>query len=672
VASPFLFYAVARYYIKPTALPIALGLFVISEWLVYYSSEVKQYSSDVTIALLLLLVTSYVQRKGFTSGRLGVLGATGAVSLWFSHPAMFVLAGVGVGLGLPSLVRREWGKVGLLSAVGLLWLASFLASYFIALRDIDSEFFVIGWAGDLLPFPPSSFSDVWWLVQKFFEMFANPASQTLTGVAALAFLVGCFSMFWESREKFLVLLFPMLFVLLASALDLYPFGGRLILFLVPSLLLLIGEGAGYIRDKTRNSSPIIGLAVIGLLFVHPVHTAAYFQFHPAPFSQEIKSALSYIREHKQSRDILYIHWEAQYAFAYYRDRYGFGDDYVIGIRSPENLGAYIADLDQLRDLDRVWMIFTPSFSERDFFLGYLDSIGTRVDSFSAPGATVYLYNLTPVVTPAPIAFNSDRDGNFEIYVREADGSSQTNLTNNPAWDALPAWSPDGGKIAFTSARDANLEIYVMNADGSNQTSLTYSTGDDSFPHWSPDGSKIVFTSSRDGDEEIYVMNADGSSQANVSQNPASDKTPIWSPNGSKIAFASDRGGNFEVYLMDADGSSQTNLTNSSAWDFSPAWSPDGSKIAFASDRDGNEEVYVMNADGSEPRRLTYNPTFDGWPAWSPDGSKIAFTSYRDSPEIYVMGADGSNQTRLTRNSAWDEYPVWSPRGGTDEGSPLRR
>jgi dipeptidyl aminopeptidase/acylaminoacyl peptidase len=86
---------------------------------------------------------------------------------------------------------------------------------------------------------------------------------------------------------------------------------------------------------------------------------------------------------------------------------------------------------------------------------------------------------------AGIAFQSNRDKNLEIYVMNADGSSQTNLTNNPAGDTEPAWSPDGSKIAFASDRSDNWEIYVMNADGTAQTNLTNNSAPDYDPAWSP-------------------------------------------------------------------------------------------------------------------------------------------------------------------------------------------
>jgi hypothetical protein len=128
-----------------------------------------------------------------------------------------------------------------------------------------------------------------------------------------------------------------------------------------------------------------------------------------------------------------------------------------------------------------------------------------------------------------IAFASNRDGNWEIYVMNADGSGVTRLTNNPADDRVPSWSPDGRRIAFDSKRDGNYEIYVMNADGSGQTNLTNNPADDYMPSWSPDGRRIAFDSKRDGNYEIYVMNADGSGVTRLTNNPAFDCCPAWSP-----------------------------------------------------------------------------------------------------------------------------------------------
>jgi hypothetical protein len=210
-------------------------------------------------------------------------------------------------------------------------------------------------------------------------------------------------------------------------------------------------------------------------------------------------------------------------------------------------------------------------------------------------------------------------------------------TEPPATEAPPIETPTlvptplgggNGQIAFTSYRDGNFELYVMNADGSEQTRLTNNPAEDSEPTWSPDGKHIAFYSNRDGNYEIYVMNADGSEQTRLTDNTAGDYAPVWSPDGNRIAFSSDRDGNDEIYVINADGSELTRLTNSLAGDVVTAWSPDGNHIAFQSVRDDpslstcmsdfncNYEIYVMNADGSEQTRLTNNAANDLSPDWS--------------------------------------------------------
>lgn len=94
-------------------------------------------------------------------------------------------------------------------------------------------------------------------------------------------------------------------------------------------------------------------------------------------------------------------------------------------------------------------------------------------------------SLTPSQTVSKIVFVSGRDGNKEIFVMNADGTAQTRLTNNPAFDGRPSWSPDGRRIAFVSDRDGNLEIYVISARGSNEGRLTENTATHWGPVWSP-------------------------------------------------------------------------------------------------------------------------------------------------------------------------------------------
>ena len=279
-------------------------------------------------------------------------------------------------------------------------------------------------------------------------------------------------------------------------------------------------------------------------------------------------------------------------------------------------------------------------------------------------ASLSLSPITPAEAAFPgtngkIAFVSFRDGNYEIYTMNANGTGQTRLTNNAAFDLDPAWSPDGTRIAFRSTRSGNSDIYVMNADGSSPIRLTTDLASDLEPAWSPDGMRIAFQSARDGNDEIYVMNANGTDQTRLTNDGALDRQPAWSPDGGRIAFYSARDGNDEIYVMTPYGSVPTRLTSDGALDRQPAWSPDRGRIAFYSDRDGNDEIYIMNANGTGESRLTTDPGFDETPNWSPDGTQIAFWSDRDgNAEIYVMNADGSNPTNLSNNANIDFAPDW--------------
>jgi WD40 repeat protein len=273
-----------------------------------------------------------------------------------------------------------------------------------------------------------------------------------------------------------------------------------------------------------------------------------------------------------------------------------------------------------------------------------------------------------------MAFSTMRDRNWEIYLMDADGSNLRNLTNNPASDRIPAWSPDGRQIAFVSNRDGGqLRLYLMNADGSNQRRLSTNNIIETQPAWSPDGKQIAFASQDKGDNGIYVMNADGSNLRRLTQGSGADGFPTWSPDGRQIAFMSDtegtsRQGNLDIYVMNADGSNLRRLTDHPADEGLPSWSR-GGHIAFAGSRDGDREVYVMNADGSNLRRLAPNQP-GGHPAWSPDGKFIAFvTVFSNNAELAVMRADSSNMMRVTSHPADDWVAAWDPTQGDNNSTP---
>jgi putative hemolysin len=264
-----------------------------------------------------------------------------------------------------------------------------------------------------------------------------------------------------------------------------------------------------------------------------------------------------------------------------------------------------------------------------------------------------------------IVFDSTRGGVYrDLYVMNRDGYDLSRLTREGDSIAGP-WSPDGTRIAYTSFGLTTSDIWVINADGTGQKNLTDTPDiDEGFPSWSPDGQHIAFTSRRDGNNEIYVMQADGTNASRWTDNPADDFAPAWSPDGAQIAFVSDRdrdAGIYDIYIMEVVSTAVTRLTDDEAIDYSPAWSPDGTRIAFRSHHDGPADIYVINVDGTGLTNLTNDPAEDWAPTWSPDGTQIAFQSNRDGNwEIYLMAADGSGVTNLTNDPADDQMPFWQP------------
>ncbi len=262
--------------------------------------------------------------------------------------------------------------------------------------------------------------------------------------------------------------------------------------------------------------------------------------------------------------------------------------------------------------------------------------------------------------PCQIVFESERDGNRDIYVLGADGSEKR-LTTHAGNDLEPAWSPDGQLIAFSSDRDGFDQIYLMESDVSSQRRLTSSSSNDYWPAWSPDGSSLAFISERGKTKQIYIMDADGGNERQLTTHDSDNWQPSWSPDGKQIVFTSNRDTIEEIYAINANGSGERRLTNSNTSDGAPAWSPDGEQIVFASQRSGNFNIHIMDADGGNVLQLTDDAAWDGRPAWSPDGEAILFASDRDGNyEIYLMDVDGSGQRRLTSNAWEDGNPKWLP------------
>lgn len=261
-----------------------------------------------------------------------------------------------------------------------------------------------------------------------------------------------------------------------------------------------------------------------------------------------------------------------------------------------------------------------------------------------------------------ILFMSDRDGNREIYAMSEDGSDIRRLTNHPAEDTEPAWSPDRRQIAFSSNRDGDFAVFVMNADGTGIRRVTGDVGSfASSPSWSPDGRRLAYVSNASGITQIYTIAQEGTDERQITQGGFESLDPVWSPDGRLIAFAANANGNFEIYVVRPDGTGARQITNDPTVDSdSPAWSPDGTQIAFAAN--GNSgELYVMDSTGSNLRLLTsVASTFVSNPTWSPDGQQIVYVLREGSlRSIRTITLDGFSVRQITDGTSDVAFPAWA-------------
>lgn len=271
-----------------------------------------------------------------------------------------------------------------------------------------------------------------------------------------------------------------------------------------------------------------------------------------------------------------------------------------------------------------------------------------------------------------IAFASLRDGNAEIYLMNADGTNVRRLTDHPAWESHPVFSPDGTQIAFNADRENESgNTYLMNPDGSGIRRLTeWKSGDYVVPGgWSPDGTKIVFSSDVDGNDDIFVVSAEVfRPQKLLSDDNKNLGFPSYSPDGKLIVYQvemENRSG--ELRMLDLERKRESVLLKTANAEILPVFSPDGNRIAVQYRIESNTEIGLIKTDGSDLINLSNNLGRDADAAFSPDGTKIVFASNRDGNygiyNLYVMNVDGGDQRLIYSNKGgMSVSPAWSIDG----------
>ena len=409
LASLVLFCEVARRYLTGASLMFALGLFTSSAYLINYGAQVKQYSGDVTIALAVTLAGLYLADQTLTSTQIAWFAFLGAAVVWFSHPSVFVLAGVGSTLGIAAIWHRDWRRLTRLAVACGIWSISFLASFVVSLRGASLKTGLErSWDAKktFMPLPPSSIADLKWFPETLVRFFTNPLTSPVPAIAVAVLIIGFFAAYRINRQRLLLLTLPVLFTLAASGLHKYPFGKRLILFLVPTVILLIAAGI-----QLFLTGPVllqlVGVALALVLVLKPVAGAASHA-RRGQSGRDIRNIMAYVKTHREPGDLTYFYHGQRDAFRYYAPRVGFEEDqYIIGNDRPEKVPKGAAsllifetdklDLDQLRGKGRVWIVFSNARSykgvnEEEFMREYLDGFGRRLEQYKREGIAAYLYD----------------------------------------------------------------------------------------------------------------------------------------------------------------------------------------------------------------------------------------------------------------------------------------
>ncbi|MCK5579974.1 MAG: glycosyltransferase family 39 protein [Candidatus Omnitrophica bacterium] len=325
ILAMFLFYKLLKEHVGPGVTSIALGLFVFSEHAIHFSVELKQYSSDILIALILFRSIEKFLEGKITSRKVVVFGFIGALSLWVSHSAIFILAGFGLVLTGDVFARKREHGFSALAKVFSFWAWSFVLVYKFSLsyarQNVDlvmywDKYFYSGWI--------FSASGIAWLKRVVFDLFSNPGGLMFPGIGLVLFVVGAVVFFKKNKTQFFSFSLPFLLILLTAVLKKYPFQGRLLLFALPVVYMFIAQGVVSLTTKLGRAAAVISIILIVALFCGPVMNARYYLTHVLS-DEPNREVLSFVDQHYKSGDFLFLNAMAQTAYWYYVSTLGLNE-----------------------------------------------------------------------------------------------------------------------------------------------------------------------------------------------------------------------------------------------------------------------------------------------------------------------------------------------------------
>ena len=396
----WLFYFLLKRITSGAGLLIALTLFAFNPRLIYYSSEVKQYILDVAVTIVLLLLAAPVLQDSYRKRDFIWLMLGGLSGLWFSHPALFVLAGIGLALAITSIKRRDYSGLRSVLGLGIVWLLNIAFLYLLILKDLSQNTYMREyWQGAFLPMPP--WNDLGWFVRNLNEnislQFGIPYAVFFV---FLLMLIGWVVLFVQTQGYAIIFACIILVTLGASALQLYPVFERMILFLLPVGFILIGKAVEVFYKQVQRFQ-LLGvlstLLLAGYLVYGPFITSLQAFVEPKYF-EHIRPTMDFVRSSWKDGDALYVSNGALPAFRFYAPFYELENiPYKFGGREEYKTPQSILDpLDSFKGQPRVWILLShvyekEGFNEKDFILNYLNEIGDQKREFRVPGTSVFLY-----------------------------------------------------------------------------------------------------------------------------------------------------------------------------------------------------------------------------------------------------------------------------------------
>jgi hypothetical protein len=275
-----LFLPMALKVVSRRAALIALTLFALSDDVIYFSCEVKQYSLDLAVAMVLSLATLHAITGPVSRRVAWALAFTAIASPWLSFPAVFIVSGCGLALILSSLFAGRPRDAAFWGAVGAVWAASFIAAYnaSLGLLSANTSMYVF-WDFAFLPvWPlPMSVQRTYKTIGILLDVFVNPLNMVhplWVGVLLplMTMLIGTLLLARQSWRAWLIFVVPILLSMFASSIHRYPFHGRLILELVPAFFLLMAIGADRLGNATAGLGKLGYTVLLVLLMGHPCVT----------------------------------------------------------------------------------------------------------------------------------------------------------------------------------------------------------------------------------------------------------------------------------------------------------------------------------------------------------------------------------------------------------------